>query len=604
MTDLLSIANLLAWCAQVALLVGVALLALRLVRLEAPAVRHVFLRVLLVVCLVLPVVQPRLPSGGRLEGRVVTSSVAAAQGGAPIPASHQGDEFLSWLEVPWVPPLTVLLIAGVVARLAWIAAGVVRLRKLRRAGEVAPANGEHDDLQRVIGTRATIRYVGGLGQPVTFGFHHPVVLLPETLLMKPGPIQRAVLVHELWHVRRRDWMWTVAEEAVRAVLWFHPAIWILLSRIQSTREEVVDELTVLATGSRRSYLDALLAFADESPIFAATAFARRRHLVHRMVLISKEAVMSARHVVACGAVLAVVAGMTGWYGAQAFPLIQDPGASEILSDQIGPFEQRAKAITPENPVPRRIVYMPAEYPAEASAVGARGTVTVRATVDESGRVAEARAIGFSLKIGDGASISLSGGGTKAVERALNATFRPSPFRGTADQQREEFRELLTMVSSAAVRAVNGWAYAPPADGPLAFFVSVPIGPQDAFSSGAPPPPPPPPPGPGQFSEGTASWRLSDGAVRVGGNIKPPTKILNVSPIYPPVAQAARVQGVVILEARIEADGSVGQAHVLRSIPLLDEAALDAVRQWRFTPTLVNGQAVPVIMTTTVNFSLH
>jgi len=603
MTDLPSISNFLAWCAQVALLVGAALLALRLVRLEAPAVRYVFLRVLLVVCLLLPIVQPRLPARGRLESGVLSSGVPAAQAGAPIRAPRQGDEFPSWLEVPWVTPLTVLLIAGIVARLTWIAAGVVRLRKLRRAGEVAPANGEHDDLQHVIGTRATIRYVGGLGQPVTFGFHHPVVLLPDTLRKKPEPIQRAVLAHELWHVRRRDWLWTVAEEAARALFWFHPAIWILLSRIQSTREEVVDELTVLATGSRRSYVDALLAFADESPIFAATAFARRRHLVHRMVLISKEAVMSARHVVACGAVLAVVVGTTGWYGAQAFPLIQDPPASEIMSDQMGPLEQRAKAITPENPVPRRIVYVSAEYPTEAAAVGARGTVTVRATVDESGRVAEARVIGFSLKM-DQVSISLSGGGAKAVDRALNSMFRPSPFEGTPEQQRESLRALLAAVSSAATRTVSSWAYAPPAEGPLAFFVNVPIGPQTALSPDAPPPPPPPPPGPGQPSEGTAAWNMSDGAVRVGGNINAPTKIRNVSPVYPLEAQAARVQGVVILEARIEPNGGVGDARVLRSIPLLDEAALDAVRQWEFTPTLVNGQPVPVIMTVTVNFTMQ
>jgi periplasmic protein TonB len=133
---------------------------------------------------------------------------------------------------------------------------------------------------------------------------------------------------------------------------------------------------------------------------------------------------------------------------------------------------------------------------------------------------------------------------------------------------------------------------------------VPIGPQTTLSPGAPPPPPPPPPGPARSSEGTAAWSMSDGAVRLGGNIKAPTKIHNVNPIYPPVARAAGVQGVVILEARIETDGTVGQAHVLRSIPLLDEAALDAVRQWRFTPTLVNGQAVPIIMTMTVNFTLQ
>ena len=105
---------------------------------------------------------------------------------------------------------------------------------------------------------------------------------------------------------------------------------------------------------------------------------------------------------------------------------------------------------------------------------------------------------------------------------------------------------------------------------------------------APPPPPPPPTKP----------------VRVGGNIKPPEKIRHVNPQYPPIAQSARVQGVVIIEATIGPDGNVQDAKVLRSIPLLDEAALLAVRQWQFTPTLLNGFPVPVIMTVTVNFTLR
>jgi protein TonB len=96
----------------------------------------------------------------------------------------------------------------------------------------------------------------------------------------------------------------------------------------------------------------------------------------------------------------------------------------------------------------------------------------------------------------------------------------------------------------------------------------------------------------------------DGAIRVGGNVKAPTKIRDVRPIYPPEAMRQRVQGVVIVETTIDADGSVSDARILRSIPMLDEAALDAVRQWRFVPTLLNGQAVPVIMTMTVNFTLR
>jgi len=103
-----------------------------------------------------------------------------------------------------------------------------------------------------------------------------------------------------------------------------------------------------------------------------------------------------------------------------------------------------------------------------------------------------------------------------------------------------------------------------------------------------PPPPPPPPAP----------------VRVGGNIQAPKKVKDVNPVYPPIAQSARVQGVVILEATIGPNGNVQDVRVLRSIPLLDAAAIEAVKQWAYTPTLLNGVPVPVIMTVTVNFTLR
>jgi protein TonB len=92
-------------------------------------------------------------------------------------------------------------------------------------------------------------------------------------------------------------------------------------------------------------------------------------------------------------------------------------------------------------------------------------------------------------------------------------------------------------------------------------------------------------------------------VRPGGHIVPPRKIVDVQPIYPPLAQMAHVEGVVVLEAIIGTAGEVEDVRVLRSVPLLDQAALDAVRQWRYTPTLLNGVPVRVIMTVTVNFKL-
>jgi TonB family protein len=91
-------------------------------------------------------------------------------------------------------------------------------------------------------------------------------------------------------------------------------------------------------------------------------------------------------------------------------------------------------------------------------------------------------------------------------------------------------------------------------------------------------------------------------IRVGGRIQTPNKIKDVKPVYPAIAQSARVSGAVTIEATIGPDGKVADANVVRSIPLLDQAALDAVRQWEYTPTLLNGVPVPVIVTVTINFT--
>ena len=122
-----------------------------------------------------------------------------------------------------------------------------------------------------------------------------------------------------------------------------------------------------------------------------------------------------------------------------------------------------------------------------------------------------------------------------------------------------------------------------------FEAGIPTG-RKARPGGIPDAPPPPPPSP-------------TGPVRVGGNIRTPTKIRDVKPVYPSIAEAARVQGVVIAEITVAADGSVHNARIIRSIPLLDQAALDAIRQWQYTPTLINGVPAPVMMTVTVQFTL-
>jgi protein TonB len=92
-------------------------------------------------------------------------------------------------------------------------------------------------------------------------------------------------------------------------------------------------------------------------------------------------------------------------------------------------------------------------------------------------------------------------------------------------------------------------------------------------------------------------------VRVGGQLRAPKVVHRVSPEYPPLAQAARLQALVILEAHVDTSGRVQSVTVLRGQPLFDEAAMAAVKQWRYMPLLLNGQPTEFILTVTVNFNL-
>jgi protein TonB len=109
----------------------------------------------------------------------------------------------------------------------------------------------------------------------------------------------------------------------------------------------------------------------------------------------------------------------------------------------------------------------------------------------------------------------------------------------------------------------------------------------------PPPPTPPPPPP-----------VDRGPVRVGGAITAPALVSRVEPEYPPLAVRAQVQGVVILEAIVDRQGRVEDVEILRSIPLLDAAAVTAVKQWRYSPLFLNGRPERFVLTVTVSFSLN
>jgi TonB family protein len=242
----------------------------------------------------------------------------------------------------------------------------------------------------------------------------------------------------------------------------------------------------------------------------------------------------------------------GWQLAGAFP-----------QSQPGPLERSAKPVTPDNPIPRRTRVVRPPYPPEAAVVGARANVRLRVTIDHLGTVGEVRELGGPL---------------------LGAVAPDSP-----SEQPEFSAGLLALVQSAK-DAVAQWLYEPPADAPIAFdvvigFTTQADGDVIAQSSSAP-------------AAVDAEPPVGDSATR-----RPATKVKHVSPIYPPAARDAKISGTVVLQVTVGADGRVLDAQVLRSIPELDQAALDAVRQWEYVPQLVNGVPTPFTMAATIQFSL-
>jgi TonB family protein len=592
------LANVVIYSCQVGVIVAGASLLPPLLRLDNAGARYAYWRAVGILCLVLPWVQPyreRAAIGTARAGAVVSDIVSISPAGSSAPVTTD-----------WAALAVASLAIGAVLRLAWLALGLRRLRQLRLSTLQDPSHAGDADFQRTLGTWADIRHTSRVAQPVTFGLRRPLVLLPDRLSHAAPDIRRAVVGHELVHVKRRDWTWLVLEEIAVSLFWFHPAVWWLVSQIQLAREEVVDEMAILLTGRRKAYIEALVAFADSTSVLPIAAFARRRHLFRRIALVSKEDVMSSRRIVASCAAMALVVAAGSWYTVSALPLRR---AAQVSTQKgPGPLERSAHAVTPENPIPRRVH---AEDPIVPNIPGVTGaTVIVQVTIDELGRIVEARATEAALK-GAEFSVGVSGDDLAAETARLERS-----RAGISAEAAAVVRQALPAFVDSTLASVRQWRYEAPVKGPLTFNVPVRLGAAPeimAFKAADTPAS-----GGGTFgaagtvkTPGSEAGRVQrstssdpDDALRVGGAIKSPLKIRDVRPVYPPIAREAGVSGVVIIEAKIGADGSIEDARVLRSIPLLDEAALDAVKQWRFVPTLLNGKPVPIIMTMTVNFALE
>jgi D-alanyl-D-alanine endopeptidase (penicillin-binding protein 7) len=213
--------------------------------------------------------------------------------------------------------------------------------------------------------------------------------LPPAFLKMAPEAQRAVAAHELMHVRRHDWALSVAEETVRAVLWFHPAVHWLVGRIRLCREQVVDLQVAGRLADRRVYLEALLEVARglvrARPLPAALML-REAHLKDRIELLLEEVNMSKTRIglslAASAVTLVAAAAVAAW----SFPL------RSLAPGDEPPTVGAAKATPKRGPARKIVSKVNPAYPPEAKKDKVEGIVLLDVTIERSGEVSKVNVV--------------------------------------------------------------------------------------------------------------------------------------------------------------------------------------------------------------------
>lgn len=376
--------NLGVYSAQLLALVVAAACVSRLFALRHPTATAQFWHLALVGAAALPLVQPRLSAGaGDGAARVVPAVLGTA-------SSSQA----AWPEITGA--LWLVWIAGAAWQGGLLTVGLVRLRGLRRrAVDVGALGPRVSRLNALLGTDADVRLSNEVQGPVTFGLRRATVLLPLSTCDMASDTVDAVLCHELLHVKRWDWLWTVTEAAWASLLWFHPAARYLVSRSSLARELMVDAQALAVTQDRRAYAQALLQFAGNSaePATVATPFFTRRHLPDRVAfIVNQEVGMQPRGRLAVTSAALTVLALAVTLVIREVPMLSAAGHDDAVVpvEPVRSMEPAAQASRPGNgtTAPTVVHQEKPQYTAEALAAKIQGEVIVDVVVLENGTVGE------------------------------------------------------------------------------------------------------------------------------------------------------------------------------------------------------------------------
>jgi TonB family protein len=455
-------------------------------------------------------------------------------------------------------------------------------------------------------------------EPVVCGIRRPKLVLPKAVVEAfTNQELEAVLLHEVAHVRRRDNLVNLFQLWLGCVFWFHPVIWLINRQLLVEREGACDEEVLLHTPNCQEYLSSLLkvfrsslgeTLAGASLITGSNLKRRIDHMRshvprrssvawHRLMISgfvlawlvsliatvpanqrvraeqrlesSQAAIPSRSQDLPSAALKSVATGVRGGVVGE----IENGVAGGIVGGVKAESSKGTRPNTKQSSVP---TFGLAMNQAPSTAAPQAGSARLFGAVSDASqaRVPNATLVVSAKGIKE---ITLSAAAGEYEFRALPlghysievrmAGFRP--FQQALELQANEPRKLDVVLEIGEVaETVNVVAKAPPAAPP-------------DTRSGPP------------------------SRIRVGGNVQATKLVHRVNPVYPERAQAQGIQGTVLLEAVILKDGSLGALRVLNKLadPDLVDSAIEAVKNWRYEPTLLNGQPIEVVTTITVNFRL-
>jgi len=573
---------------KVSIVLALGLVAESVLRRRSASARHWILACALACAALVPVLEFVVPHwsvpldipwlGGRAQDLSFTFGDTSAGSGI---AARTGEDSAGGMVLAWTSASAIgaAWLAGAVFGLAFLGFGLGRMASIVSSARPVARGAWCDALGELAGgsLSASVRLLQSTHPALlfTWGLRRPAIVLPEGAPDWPAERIRAVLGHELAHVRRRDWAVQMAAWLVRCAYWFNPLVWLACHRLRQTGEQACDDAALSTGMAAPEYAAHVL---DVARMFSRVR-CRSRLPVMAMVRPSRferrvQAMLNSRidhSPVSRRSALAIVAAL-------ALATVPIAGLT-ARSTSIPPADASiAQAQTAAPPAPE---LAPWQQAAPAPATSLSGTV-----LDASGKT-------MPDVVVDIVRVDAPDGPKPQIRTGADGRFQITglpPGEYEIASSRRGFKKNLLRVSlgPGAPRTLQVVMQL----GSLSETITVAAGPAGS-------------PAPSQ-----AVSRAADETPRpdpcdnspVGGCVTPPRKLVNVMPAYPSALAAKKATADVVVKATLRTDGLLGGFQPEAGPdPAFVEAVLGAIRQWKFTPAKLNGVPQECQVTVTVNF---